>query len=405
MNRYCFIILAAFLQLVSAGEKDIRIKIAVNDLTGRGISQEEAAILSDRLRAELVNTSTFRVMERAEMVSILKEQGFQTSGACDEASCLVEVGQLLGVEDIVAGSVGKISDLYSVSLRFINIQTGEILFTISEDREGNLKEILTDVIPTSARKMALQISGKPLDKEETVELTKRSENHQTIDNSLKEEPVVKLNLVPRKTDHHTIAIFTFDSVEKGPTGNKENFTCILNGASLVDGFKGKAIKCSHGAYAELGSIIQDKTAEGTVEFFLQPSSMFNPNFIYSLFGNRGARAHFLYKEGTLYFQKNQDNKHIFVNASVVFKPLQWYKISGTWGPKGLRLFVNDELVAQKQDFSDYQLDKRDIEKFGTFYVGYKEWCCMDGIGIYDRSKSYYFEGLIDELHISNIDRY
>jgi PEGA domain/Curli production assembly/transport component CsgG len=131
-----------------------RINLAVNDLQGKGLEQSTAGILSDRLRAELVNTGTFRVMERAEMESILKEQGFQKSGTCDEASCLVEVGQMLGVDRMIAGSVGLIGGLYTITLRMIDVAKGEILFVVSEDCECPVKEVVSKTLVSLAQKTA-----------------------------------------------------------------------------------------------------------------------------------------------------------------------------------------------------------------------------------------------------------
>jgi len=72
--------------------------IAVSDVLGKGLPQSQADIISDRLRGELVKTGHFSVMERAQMDEVLKEQGFQQSGACTEQSCIVAMGQMLGVQ-------------------------------------------------------------------------------------------------------------------------------------------------------------------------------------------------------------------------------------------------------------------------------------------------------------------
>ena len=138
----CLSIFSAAMQLYA--QAPAALNVAVNDLIGKGIEQSSAAIISDRLRSELINTGAFRVMERNEMDNILKEQGFQKSGACDDATCLVEVGQLLGVERMVAGTVGKIETLYTISLRMINVATGQIMFTVNEDFEGDIKSLLVN---------------------------------------------------------------------------------------------------------------------------------------------------------------------------------------------------------------------------------------------------------------------
>lgn len=128
--------------------------IAVLEITGNGIGKGEAKGLTDRLRAELFNTSKFDVMEREQVDEILKEQGFQQTGLCDEASCLVEVGQLIGVKYMVGGSVSKIGNLFSVSARIIEVGTGKIVRTATVDRKGNLEKVLKENMQDIARCLA-----------------------------------------------------------------------------------------------------------------------------------------------------------------------------------------------------------------------------------------------------------
>jgi hypothetical protein len=152
------LISTAFMSAVTAQYG--KMNIAVNELIGKGIDTATASIISDRLRAELINSGVFRVMERSEMESILKEQGFQKSGACDEASCLVDVGQLLGVNRILAGSVGNVGGFWTVSVRMINVVTGEILFTENEDYEGDTKGVISQVTARLALKIAESAGGE-----------------------------------------------------------------------------------------------------------------------------------------------------------------------------------------------------------------------------------------------------
>ncbi len=82
-----------------------RESIAVVDLEGRGISALEAATLTDRMRSELVKTGAVTVVERGQMQQILAEQDFQLTG-CTSDECAVEIGQMLGVTKMIAGSIG-----------------------------------------------------------------------------------------------------------------------------------------------------------------------------------------------------------------------------------------------------------------------------------------------------------
>lgn len=130
------------------------ITIAVNDLKGDGLTNSELSIFSNRVRTELFNTGKFTVMERGEMDMILKEQEFQQSGACDESSCMVEMGQLLGVSKIVAGNIGKINNFYTISLRIVDVSTGQVDKMISYDFTGFVSDFISKGIKIAAQKLA-----------------------------------------------------------------------------------------------------------------------------------------------------------------------------------------------------------------------------------------------------------
>ena len=101
--------------------------ISVMDLNvTSGLSPQEVSMLTDKLLNEFVNLKFYKVVERSKRDEILKEQGFQQSGACDQGACLVEAGQLLGVEKMIGGSIGKVGALYSVDLQMVDVRTGRI---------------------------------------------------------------------------------------------------------------------------------------------------------------------------------------------------------------------------------------------------------------------------------------
>jgi TolB-like protein len=147
------ILLFSIVSLSQAGD---RISIAVNDLAVQGIDQSEASVISERLRVELITTQAFRVMERSQMEVILKEQGLQQSG-CTDNSCAVEIGRLLGVEHMIIGTIGRVGSLYTISIRLVNVATGEALYTASEDCRCTIEEVLTNATKNIAMKLDLAI--------------------------------------------------------------------------------------------------------------------------------------------------------------------------------------------------------------------------------------------------------
>jgi len=132
-----------FGQTLERAATDMKDNIGVITLSnGSGVAQGEAAIISDRLRVELFKTGRVNVMEREQMRDVLKEQGFQQSGACTDKVCLVEVGQLLGVQYLVTGSLGKLGSLFLVNIRMIDIRTGRFIAVLSRDIDGSIEEVV-----------------------------------------------------------------------------------------------------------------------------------------------------------------------------------------------------------------------------------------------------------------------
>ena len=114
--------------------------IAVFDFSNNGLSNNEVFTLSDRLRTELVRVSDNKIVERNKIDDILKEQKFQKSGCVDE--CLIELGKLLGANSVIIGSIGKVGNVYTISARMVDAESGEILQAISYDSDYNIGNLL-----------------------------------------------------------------------------------------------------------------------------------------------------------------------------------------------------------------------------------------------------------------------
>lgn len=169
-------LLLPVLTTVSTAQDSNRIRVAVLSFDTAGLDASAGIVLTDRFRAELLNTGRFDVMERSRMDEILQEQGFQQTGACNSEACIVQVGKILGVSRMIAGSVGRVGNLYTTSARIVNIETGRILISKTEDCDCSAEQVLTQSMRNLAYKLAgltpgqtatamasavLSITGKP----------------------------------------------------------------------------------------------------------------------------------------------------------------------------------------------------------------------------------------------------
>lgn len=119
-----------------------RTHIAVADLSAWALSAKEVKSMTEQLRMALEQTRFFRVVSTSDMKAILEQQGFQRSGACDDRECLVEMGRFLSVDRMVGGSIGQVGGTFTVNLRIVDVETGEVLCTVGEKYKGESDDLL-----------------------------------------------------------------------------------------------------------------------------------------------------------------------------------------------------------------------------------------------------------------------
>ncbi len=154
MKRANKIILLLLLSAAAWANPDQqKISVAVLDLAGGGIAPHEILGMTSRLRSELFQTRKFQVLERSEMDDILREQGFQQSN-CTSTECVVQAGRLIGVQQMVAGSISKIGTIFTLDIRLIDVETGKVVQTVYEDCECPIENVLQSIIKSAALTLA-----------------------------------------------------------------------------------------------------------------------------------------------------------------------------------------------------------------------------------------------------------
>jgi hypothetical protein len=85
-----------------------------------------------RLEAALVSGKKLVVVDRANLDKVREEQGFQLSGEVDDDSAK-SIGKLLGAGAIVTGAFADLGDVYSLTLKAINIETATVAVSYPAD--------------------------------------------------------------------------------------------------------------------------------------------------------------------------------------------------------------------------------------------------------------------------------
>ena len=134
--------------------------IAVMPLSPQGVDAASALVVTDALSDQLVRDGKVRVMERSQMEKILNEQGFQQSGICDGGECALTVGRLLSIDRMVVGSLGKLGESFTLSVRVVDVSTGEVLGSARRMRKGAIDDVIADLLPLVTKDLAFQKQPK-----------------------------------------------------------------------------------------------------------------------------------------------------------------------------------------------------------------------------------------------------
>lgn len=134
--------------------------VAVSPFAGdKTVSIEQLSFITGKFAAELMATKAFRVLDRGKMDYILKEQGFQQTGACNSSECQVQMGQLLGMDAIISGNMVRFGRKYAFRVDYIDVGSGQVLYSVEQNESGELEDVYEALCRGAARKLAQELQG------------------------------------------------------------------------------------------------------------------------------------------------------------------------------------------------------------------------------------------------------
>lgn len=166
MKKFLAIITAAVALIISAGAQAASLHdyptVAVLPYVNKAavsaeLSIADASIVSDIVLEKLVDSGRFTVVERERMKEVLNEIAFQLGGVVNE-NTVVQIGNQLGASYLIAGSItglstkksglsydhslkgggsfNKMTVVANVTMRFIDVETGQIVLVASGTGES-----------------------------------------------------------------------------------------------------------------------------------------------------------------------------------------------------------------------------------------------------------------------------
>jgi hypothetical protein len=160
----------AFAVALALAAEPAPIKLAAPGLEYVNLADDVGAFYSEHLAHQLQEAHV-RVITARQISTLLGfERQKQLLGCSDNASCIAELANALGVDGIVTGQLGKFDDLYQLDIKIIGAVNGRILSAYSGQAKGD--RALLDELTRAAKQIAAELrtatGPKPEPKPEPV---------------------------------------------------------------------------------------------------------------------------------------------------------------------------------------------------------------------------------------------
>ncbi|MCI0513649.1 hypothetical protein L0128_10590 [candidate division KSB1 bacterium] len=131
-------------------------RIAVFPFEDANVASEQLKVsetLSEMLMTALTQTEKFEVIERLQLNKILEEQALNQTGVIEEETA-VAVGQILGLDAVVVGSISRLRSQLEADARLVEMSSGKIVTA------ANASAPNADQIRTLAQNLARSLAQK-----------------------------------------------------------------------------------------------------------------------------------------------------------------------------------------------------------------------------------------------------
>ncbi len=135
--KHILIILLLFLTFSVLSKE----KVVILEFKSIGVEKNTIDYIHESLLTAIINTDKFVVLERGQLDKIFKELNLVNSDEFTEDE-IIEIGKLAKAKIGIIGSVAKGSDVITINVRGVNIETGDIKFAKSINIYSD-KEIVT----------------------------------------------------------------------------------------------------------------------------------------------------------------------------------------------------------------------------------------------------------------------
>jgi hypothetical protein len=142
------------------------ISVAVFPLTALvGVGDPAAQLLSESLLQEVRNARAFsQVLSPREIATIMPADQQKFLMRCAAEACTVvdnELAGALGVTHIIAGTVGRLGDMYVLNLKLLEVRTSLTLGSAQQVAQGQDEGVLLKVMPQAVKDVLREAGMAP----------------------------------------------------------------------------------------------------------------------------------------------------------------------------------------------------------------------------------------------------
>lgn len=211
--------------------------------------------VTDALTEAMFNTGKIKIIERANLESILKEQKFQSSGLVNEET-VKSIGMIAGVDFVCYGNLKDLGDQITVNARVVDVETGEIaaMSRLNIKKDEYLKSQPQSAV--GSKTASVNTSSKSTTTNKTT--TQPKPTSSVANNAW------KVSSIRNEFDGYTEFIFTLLGTherriaviyQRWPDKYRSKVICgIKGGLENSDGFNNADIKCDDGSIVQIKSL-------------------------------------------------------------------------------------------------------------------------------------------------------
>jgi hypothetical protein len=133
--------------------------IAVLGVDSKGI-ENDAQALSNMVRLELEKANTYSVLDKFDVIDILKKSGIEAN-TCFGKTCAVNAGKVLNADKVITGNIERFGEKIIICLKLINVKS-EITEQQDVTEYLNLQSELQKMIGVSVQKLLGIVPDKEL---------------------------------------------------------------------------------------------------------------------------------------------------------------------------------------------------------------------------------------------------